>query len=857
MNREKVKEFVELAKELDSWKEHLQPTYKEKGVVVYKKFDYNVAQAVNYHPLLRGKLAFNEFTQSICWVGEPPFEIGRKRERELRTRGYIELEETDISKIIYLLSAEFHWTLSKEKVIDSIKALAVERSFHPLRDYLNSLTWDGKPRLKNWLSVYLGAEDNEYNRLVGRFFLLSAVARVFTPGCKQDLLFILEGKQGKKKSTALRVLAGEEWFTDTPVNIENKDFFLQIRGKWIVELAELDALLRSEPSRIKAILSTGTDRYRPPYGRKAVDVPRSCIFTGTSNLYEYIKDYSGGRRFIPIRVGEINIPLLMRDREQLLAEAKHSYLYGSQEEKRYYPIGEEYKLLNLEQELREEPDPWVNLISEWVGSKETVTTVEVLRDCLGFTEKEIKRGHSTRVGMILLNKLGWRKKRTSRGMVYYKPKGGRGNSSGEGMKRVQPVKPGSPGKIHSLTLRDKSKNVTCVTSEEKVFSEFSVCKGDSILGKIQNPSTLATYVTQVTFTEENQVDRYMKPPVQHLGEVTFANYRRRNIQLTGELTNNGFLIIPLERKQPHRKYRNWKEVKENFTAYLYDELFEDWGRGEEESYPNIGVCCGRTKNRWHLVVIDVDDENLAEELERKNLLPPTAKVKTGRGYHYYYRYYGEETRGRNLRSLGVDIEIKGEGQYVVAPPSIYSSGREYRWESPLSLMSKLPDWAVKMMFSVPKREGEKKKMSEEVRKKRDKNIPSKRSKHSMYWGRTIDLDYVRKEMLSYYSERVSQSGNGTRNDMLNRWTYELAGLAERYNLTEGEVFSKAIEACEINGLIRDDGMRSVERTFKSAWEKGVRRPMNREPSWLIEIKKRSEESISNHNEFSPSFSILG
>ncbi len=833
MDRERVKAFVELAIEYDSWKEKLQPTYKKKGKVVYKKFDYNVSQAIKYHPLLRGKLAFNEFTQTICWLDSPPFEINRKREKELKTKGYIEFEETDISEIIDILSKEFQWTLSKERVIDKIKALAIKRPFHPLQDYLNSLTWDRKPRLENWLSTYLGAEDNKYNRLVGKFFLLSAVARVFTPGCKQDLLFILEGEQGKKKSTALRILAGEEWFTDAPVNIENKDFYLQIKGKWIVELAELDALLRLEPSKIKAILSASVDRYRPPYGKKAIDIPRGCIFTGTSNLYEYIKDYSGGRRFIPIRVGEIKIEELHKDKEQLWAEATYKYLYGTEEERRYYPLGEEYNILKIEQELRAESDPWVEEIAQWIKEKKEVTTKEILKDCLGISTKEIRRGHSTRIGLILLNKLGWRKKRTAKGMIYFNPKERKNIEKSERkIKRIQPLTAKEEIVFHNLTTDNKKSNAT--SEIVKLNTEKEITKYDKSSPLLENKKDFnrVALITKATLSQKNResicIENTLQPPKTSMPE----SYTTKGYQQVKELQEMGFYIIPLAGKRPHPKSKKWKKEKFAFNANKYAQLVKDWEVGAEKDFPNIGITCGETRGKWSLVVIDIDDKELGRHLESKGLLPTTAKVRTGKGYHYYYRYYGKKTKGRNLRSLGVALEIKGEGQYITAPPSIHESGRAYEWEKPLSLMTELPKWIEKLMLEKIAPEEKKKESQKEKKKNKDKNIRKKIRKNKQLEKNPSDLQKIKREILDYYHSEISTAENGTRNDILNKWTYIIAGLSEKYQLTENEVWELALSACTSNGLINDDGRRSVEATFHSAWKKGVTRPLNSEPKWL-------------------------
>lgn len=153
------------------------------------------------------------------------------------------------------------------------------------------------------------------------------MARIYRPGTKVDNCLILDGGQGTLKSTALRTLA-EPWFTDELGDLGSKDAALQLRGAWIIELSELDAMQRMEASRIKAFISRSNDRYRPPYGRHVVDMPRECILAGTVNHQTYLRDETGGRLFWPVRTGRIDIADLKRDRDQLWAGARARYQTG-------------------------------------------------------------------------------------------------------------------------------------------------------------------------------------------------------------------------------------------------------------------------------------------------------------------------------------------------------------------------------------------------------------------------------------------------------------------------------------------------------------------------------------------------
>jgi predicted P-loop ATPase len=210
----------------------------------------------------------------------------------------------------------------------AVEVVARDRIFHPVREYLDALTWDGTPRLDAWLLRYLGAEDNAYHRAVGPRWLISAVARIYLPGCKADCALILEGPQGIRKSSALMALAAP-WFTDRLSDLSSKDAAMETRGVWIIEIAELDTMGRAEVSTVKAFMSRTQDRFRPPYGKRLVDLPRQCVFAGSVNPEGgYLKDPTGGRRFWPVVCSTIDLEALQRDRDQLWAEARDRFQRG-------------------------------------------------------------------------------------------------------------------------------------------------------------------------------------------------------------------------------------------------------------------------------------------------------------------------------------------------------------------------------------------------------------------------------------------------------------------------------------------------------------------------------------------------
>jgi hypothetical protein len=311
----------------------------------------NAITALRLAPEWQGVLAYDEFRCNVVARKPTPWGAFPKN-------GWTDQEDR--------LTAEWlqrqRIFVSVEVASQAVQTVAAQRSVHPVRDYLNSLKWDGAPRLDRWLSTYLGVEESNYSYAVGARWMLSAVARIYRPGAKADCCLILEGPQGIKKSTALRALAGE-YFTDELADLGSKDAALQIRGVWIVEISELDSMVRSEIASIKAFMSRATDRFRPPFGKRVVECPRQCVFAGTVNHTEYLRDETGARRFWPVLCGSIDIDTLARDRDQLWAEAKHRYSSG---EKWWLDTSALIEIAAGEQAARYQGDPWEEVVGPWL-----------------------------------------------------------------------------------------------------------------------------------------------------------------------------------------------------------------------------------------------------------------------------------------------------------------------------------------------------------------------------------------------------------------------------------------------------------------------------------------------------------
>lgn len=246
-------------------------------------------------------------------------------------------------------------TPSRDYFDDVVQDLARRAPYHPLHGYLDGLSHDGKARLDSWLVDYAGAKDTPFNRAVGRCVLIAAVRRVRHPGCKFDTALVLEGKQGGGKSSLIKALAGEDWFSDSlQVGADPKEVIEHTSGKWILELAELAGIGKKGRERVKAFLSRSTDRAALKYARLAADVPRQFIVIGTTNSTEYLDDPTGNRRIWPVRCNSIDIRGIRRDRDQLWAEASIAEAAGESVE---LPASLWEQAAN-EQSKRLTNDPW-------------------------------------------------------------------------------------------------------------------------------------------------------------------------------------------------------------------------------------------------------------------------------------------------------------------------------------------------------------------------------------------------------------------------------------------------------------------------------------------------------------------
>jgi predicted P-loop ATPase len=251
---------------------------------------------------------------------------------------------------------------------EAVDTIAGMNSYHSVRDHLDALpAWDGEPRLDSWMKRLLGAKAPEpYLSAVSSKFLMCSIARIFNPGCKVDSVVIFEGMQGIGKSTVGRILATDKWFLDNLPDLHDKDSSLVIQGNWFVEMGELSTIRRADAELVKGYITRTTDKFRPPYGKNVEEFDRQCVFFGTTNRDDYLKDKTGNRRFLPVAVSTIDLEGLKDERNQLFAEAMFRYEMG---EKTYLERDtkeyEQSQKIQIERVSEDESDVMVGLVYDW------------------------------------------------------------------------------------------------------------------------------------------------------------------------------------------------------------------------------------------------------------------------------------------------------------------------------------------------------------------------------------------------------------------------------------------------------------------------------------------------------------
>ena len=335
------------------------------------------------HDELRDLFAWNSFAATVYVSQRPPWQTGNGAWKPRR------LNDSDVVSATGWLE-KFGLSPKTNETGQAVVTVSQGRAYNPIVDYLQRLKWDGCPRLSGGMwegskiesfpVSYLGSPDEAVYASMTKRFFVGAVARAVRPGCKHDSMIILEGAQGKKKSAVLNALAtidGVSYFTDSVADIEGKDAALQMQGVWIAEIAELNALNRKDANAIKAWLSRQVDRFRPPYGKNVQDFPRHTVLAGTVNPtgHGYLKDPTGWRRFWPVPISAIDLEAVVRDRDQLWAEAVVLYQRG---EPHYMQEAEHVAAEEIASE-RFEDDPWAEIIDDYIRTLNQVSIREIIR----------------------------------------------------------------------------------------------------------------------------------------------------------------------------------------------------------------------------------------------------------------------------------------------------------------------------------------------------------------------------------------------------------------------------------------------------------------------------------------------
>ena len=397
--------------------------FTKKGVIA--QTIESVVTILTHDPKLAGCLALNEMEHNIVTLSSLPWR---------RVKGPSPWVDSDDAALRYYLERTYGLT-GKDRIFDAVNVVAQRGAFHPVREYLDSCTWDGVPRVETLLVDYLGAEDTPYTRAVTRKTLAAAVARIYRPGCKFDYMLTIRGRQGIGKSAIIGKLGGA-WFSDTFTTMQGKEAYEQVLGVWIMEVGELAGMRKAEAETIKLFITKQRDRFRPAYGRRLQEFPRQCIFIGTTNETQFLRDTTGNRRFWVVDtpndpthdLWEELTPDTVR---QVWAEAVSIYKKG---EPLYLPKELEATAREVQEAYEEEtpragivaeyldrdlPEGWDEmdtfsrrtwLESEAVGTiqRTHVCTMEIWAEALGQNPDRFDRYAGKEIRDIMASMKGWR-----------------------------------------------------------------------------------------------------------------------------------------------------------------------------------------------------------------------------------------------------------------------------------------------------------------------------------------------------------------------------------------------------------------------------------------------------------------
>ncbi len=388
----------------------LDCNYDEDGnVKSVKQLVHNFEIVMDKDSRFAGKIRLNEFAQQPYLYGSVPWE------NENNCRAW---SSHDDSALFSLIQADYGLK-SRQDFADALKNVSMRNKFHPVRELLDSLTWDGKEHIRSLLPEYLGAEDSDYTYQVMRLWMLGAVSRVYKPGSKFDYTIILQGSQGIGKSTFLKLMAlDDSWFNDSLDSLDSDKAVQSLTGSWIIELAELKSLARTAGGveSVKRFLTATQDKYRIPYERRADTFYRQCVFAGTTNKDDFLQDETGNRRFLIIHTGvtktskSLFTPEVMDDIKQAWAEAVH--IWKNEDPQLILPENCMQQAKEL-QEANMADDGKRGIIQEYLEGKTQVCAREIWFEALKETIPP-KNWQASEINNIVAKIPGWERLKTPR-----------------------------------------------------------------------------------------------------------------------------------------------------------------------------------------------------------------------------------------------------------------------------------------------------------------------------------------------------------------------------------------------------------------------------------------------------------
>lgn len=381
------------------WMSQLKIT--EKGGIA-QTID-NIVIILEHDPSLVGRVAYNEMSHSVVLISGTPWH---------EVKGETQWTDTDDANLRYYLERTYGIS-GKDKIFDAVNVVANKHRYHPVRDYLDSCDWDGVPRVDEILIKYLGADDTPYTRAVTRKTLAGAVARIYNPGVKFDYMLVLRSAQQGIGKTSLVKLLGRDWYSDSFSTVQGKEAYEQLHGVWIMEVGELAGMRKAEAESIKLFISKQVDRFRPAYGRRTEEFKRQCIFIGTTNETQFLRDTTGNRRFWVVEAkntemssdfGELDDDLL----KQIWGEAIQIWRKG---EKLYlsHALEEEARRIQSNYEVE---DPRAGLIEaylnrllpeDWEDMDEYSRKTWLDSDAVGKEQRQVVSGYEIAVEALGVN----------------------------------------------------------------------------------------------------------------------------------------------------------------------------------------------------------------------------------------------------------------------------------------------------------------------------------------------------------------------------------------------------------------------------------------------------------------------